>query len=341
MPEDPPPISSGHVAESPPSEDAPRYTLYTAADALRPQLPLDWVIQNLFSAGSISLLVGDPKSGKTYAALDAAVCVVLGEPWLSLATQAGNVLLVDEENGPRRMALRVGACLRGHGIDDPATPLFYISLARFNLLTGEDADLLRDAIIDTDARFVVIDALVDVMPGGDENAAGDVHRVFMGLRTIAAETDAAILVIHHTNKAGGYRGSSAMFGAVDALLTLKKTDKYFKFNLTASHDCEPFKFAAVGYWQMGAFNLVDVELVPEVVRLPKSHTYVLRFLAENGPSTTPTIQAHADTCSANTARLAVYKLTDKGLLERIDDGGRQSTATYALTETGREAVGRL
>ncbi len=68
------------------------------------------------------------------------------------------------------------------------------------------------AIRDVDAKLVIIDALADVMAGGDENSVKDTQPVFMQLRKIAEETGAAILVIHHVNKMGDYRGSTAIPG---------------------------------------------------------------------------------------------------------------------------------
>ena len=316
---------------------APRYTLHTAAEALEPQPPIDWIIDGLFSAGSVALLVGDPGTAKTYSMLDAAVCVALGEPWLTYTTSPGPVLVLDEESGPRRIARRLGDCLRGHD-GGPDTPVYYTTLERWNLRTGEDAQHLLGAIHETGARFVVVDALVDVMPGADENAVADVHPVFMALRSIAETTGAAIVVIHHTNKAGGYRGSSAMHGAVDLLLAVKKSGADVAFDVQKARDSELFAFAALGYWQDGRFWLVPVERQAERPVFAKAESYVLRYLGEHGTSNTTAITTHADTCSDSAARRAIYSLVSKGLAQRVDPGGQGSIARWELTDQGQEAV---
>lgn len=86
-----------------------------------------------------------------------------------------------------------------------------VSLAQFNLLkNSDDADLLTRLVLELDAKLVIIDALADVMLGGDENAVKDTQPVFANLRFIAELTGAAFIVIHHANKLGGYRGSTAI-----------------------------------------------------------------------------------------------------------------------------------
>lgn len=155
-----------------------RFIRRNAAYALGNQPPIDWVVENLFSAGSVSLIVGPPGSKKTYSMLSAAVCVATGENWLDFGTRKRPVLFVDEESGDQRMARRLGDALRGEHADE-TIPIEYISLAHFNLLNSSDAILLLDQVLEIGAGFVIIDALADIMPGGDENAVKDVQQVFI------------------------------------------------------------------------------------------------------------------------------------------------------------------
>ena len=83
-----------------------------------------------------------------------------------------------------------------------------------------DVDRFRDAILESHARLVIIDASADIMPGGDENSVQDTQPIFHCLRAIAEEAQCAIIVIHHSNRNGQYRGSSALKGAVDLMLMI-------------------------------------------------------------------------------------------------------------------------
>jgi hypothetical protein len=187
---------------------------------------------------------------------------------------------------------------------------------------------------------VVIDALADVMPGADENSVQDVQPLFMALRSIAEATQAALVVIHHKNKGGGYRGSTAMKGAVDLLLKVESRPDELRvaFESEKARDVGRIEFAALANFGEGIFNLSPAVVVQSGSTFPKSQRYVLRYLSEHGPATVDDIMGHADVCAGTTARKALYTLTDKGYTTRVDDGGRGAPATYDLTEQGKKKV---
>ena len=316
-------------------------TLYHASDALKPQAPLDWIVQDILSAGSVSMLVGDAGSGKTYMALDLAVSVARSKPWLGYAVNGGPVLWVDEESGNRRLSLRLGDVLRGHDAG-PETPIAYTTLNRFDLWQQGDVFALAAAILRHKARLVVFDALMELLPGRDENTVKDVLPGLLALRNIAEATGAALLVIHHANKAGGYRGSSAIKGAVDLLLTVEnngagvvtvKSDK--------ARDVDSVKFAALMNFGPDAFNLSPAIAQASKPVFGKGEKHVLLYLFQHGPASVETIAAAADICAPGTARNAVYTLAEKGLVARQDDGARGAAAVYQLTPAGQEQAGKL
>jgi len=322
-------------------QGAPRYTVHTAAEALEAQEPREDIVERLFSVGSVDLVVGEGGAKKTWAMLDAGVCVAQGTMWLGFETQQSAVLLIDEESGPRRLARRLGQVLRGHGAG-PQTPISYVTLAGFNFLQGqEDANELQKLIVLTRARLVVIDALSDVMLGGDENSVRDVAPVFHRLRQVAEATGAAIVVIHHCNKSGSYRGSSAMHGAVDLMLMVdsKPSESYIAFNVEKARDVEPHKFAAAANWVQGEtwqddlFNLTCASAIQGSDTYSKAERYVLRYLEEHGDSAMTDVKSHADSCSEESARRAVYSLADKQRIQRKNSGGHGAPAIYGLLDS--------
>ena len=321
-------------------EEAQRFKLHTAAEALREQEPTEWIVERLFSAGSVSLVVGEGGSKKTWAMLDMTVCVAQGVDWLGFMTQQAPVLFIDEESGPRRLARRLGQVLRGYGAG-AETPISYVTLAGFNFLQIEtDVNELQALIMGTEAKLVVIDALADVMLGGDENSVRDVQPVFHRLRQVAEVTGAAIVVIHHSNKTGGYRGSSAMHGAVDLMLKMdsRTGENYIAFDVEKARDVEPHKFAAAANWGDDMFNLTVASAIQSTDRYSKSERYVLRYLEEHGDSDMAAIKSHADSCSEESARRAVYSLADKGQVERKDTGGPGARAVYGLLDSEEEEL---
>jgi len=203
--------NAGPDGSKPPEKKRPRYVIRDAAYALQPKTPVEYIIEPIVRPGTPVLLVGDAGKYKTFIVLSMGVCVAAGKKWLNFQTRHSRVLIVDEENGDDIMRDRLGDMLRGELADDTAA-IEFVSMARFNLRDPKEAVLLQALIEKRNARMVIVDALMDLMPGADENTVKDVLPVFMRLRKIADDTGAAIVIIHHSNRGGSYRGSSAIKG---------------------------------------------------------------------------------------------------------------------------------
>jgi DNA-binding MarR family transcriptional regulator len=313
------------------------YTLHTAAEALQPQPPIEWVIDRLFSAASVAIIVGEPGSKKTYTMLDAAVCVAHGIPWLDFTTRQSPVLIIDEESGNRRMNRRLGEVLRGHRADDK-TPIYFTTLERFQPAEVADELAIEAAIEETGARFVIVDALADIMLGGDENSVKDIQPVMAALRRIAERTQAVIVLIHHINKGGTYRGSSAIKAAVDLMLVAqsKPDESAIDFSIDKARDVEPFKFAARAIFDGDQVYLSSAELTAKAEHFSKGELYVLRYLrAHGGEDALVEIAAHADTVTEGGAKNAARNLAGRGYVQRVDAGGERVKAVYGLTDKAR------
>lgn len=265
-----------------------RFDLFNASDALKPQPAVIWEVEKLAREASVSAVVGDPGCKKTWMLLDLAVCKAQGVKWLGLETRQSPVLIVDEESGHRRLNERLAKTLRGH-FADADTPVWYVSLSQLDLRNKMDAAALLQLVEVTQAKLVIIDALIDVMPGAKENLAEETQPVFLALRAIANRTGAAIFVIHHNNKGGSYRGTTAIAGAVDLLLTVKsQPDKsLIEFCLEKARDIEPFLLAAEARFGDDQFYLVETEhpkLREEASRQEGIEASICEALEENAPS---------------------------------------------------------
>lgn len=331
---------------APAQEQEPaRYAFFWADAALEPLPPIEWAIDKLFSVGSVNIMFGPPGTKKTWALLDAAVCMATGKDWLGMATLQGTALVIDEESGPQRLKRRLADVMRAH-CAGPATPLAVASLAAFNLREDQDAAELHKLITATGARLVIIDALADVMPGGDENAVKDVQPLMLRLRKIANQTQCAIVLIHHSNKAGDYRGSTALPGAVDCMVQVSSAtgSTNIDFEVVKSRDGEPFKFAAVARWleDPAQFHLIPSDPKQFTQKVAKNWAYVLRYMAASGGvATIKDIESNADSCTDKSARQGVYGLTGEGYLQRTDGGKQGTPATYAFTDKVQELLDLL
>ena len=319
------------------SEDKPpRYIIRNAAYGMQPQTPIEYIIDKLIGEGSVSLFYGEPGSKKTYTLLSLAVCVALGKLWLGFSVKPRKVLIIDEESGERRLTIRLAAAIRGE-LGNENVPIEFVSLAQFKLDDKEDSKEIEELIKERQAGLVIVDALTDVMDG-DENSKMDVQPVFTKVRGIAERTKAAIIIIHHSNRSGGYRGSSAIKGSLDLMIKIISEDKskWIEFKSEKTRDVEAVHFSAVANWTEDQFYLELAENQGINKKLSKSKAYVIRYIKEHGPSPLPDIQGAADVCSPQSARQAVYGLVEDGVLHRTnpDDKGQGVVAVYALTQDG-------
>jgi len=308
---------------------------HTAAEALRPRPPVDWLLDGRLRAGSVVVVAGDPGGGKTWLLLNLALCVATGAPWLGVKTKRAPVLWVDAESGMARMCDRVQAAMTGLHAPESAPFRFVTPSDRlFDLRKSADQDTLTAGVSETGAGLVIVDALVDVMPGGDENAVQDVGPLMLALRRLADVTGAAVVLIHHNNKAGGYRGSTAIAGAVDALLSLTTTtsaDGHRDVVLKAekARDTEPWTISARLNWSEGAFWTAPLvaDDRPQPQKLSPSQSAVINLLA-GGNATMETIKAGCSKPAA--AARAVYDLINAGKVRRVDGGGAGVAGVFAL-----------
>ncbi len=323
--------------------------ILTVGDALQPQPPIDWIVENLVSAGSVNIFYGEGGSKKTWALLDMAVCVANGEEWVGFKTCKSNVLIIDEESGRRRILRRLGDVARGHNADEQ-TPVHVISLAGFDLGDKDWITALMTQIVTTSSRLIIIDALADVMPGRDENLVKDVQPIFLALRQIAEIMQVAIIIIHHANKGkGDYRGSTAIKGALDLLMQVESDPKseLIAFKTTKARDTEPQDFAAniqfMTAMQPSMVWLISATAPKKKRKYPAGQEYVLRYLLKMGNSKIDDIEADADSCSSVTARKAVYTMVamNPPLVERTNTGGRGVPGEFQLTFEGQEEAKNL
>jgi hypothetical protein len=310
----------------------PRYIIRTPADWLKPHESINYVVDKILTEGSLAVFYGEPGAKKTYSLLYMAACVAAGIPYLNFKTTQKKVLIIDEESGERRLSYRLSEILRGENLSIDI-PMISISLAGFRLDDKNDAVILQALIEEYQAGFVVMDALADLMIG-DENSKKDTLPVFTRLKLIADKTGATIPLIHHSNKAGGYRGSSAIKGAVDHFYKVESEDgdNIVKFTSEKNRDGDPQKWAAAATWldAEGTFTMHPWTATKTEKKLSKSQRHVIEYLTEHGISAMPDITKSPSICSPEAARKAVYDLADMGIIRRTNPG--EYISSYELID---------
>lgn len=185
---------------------------------MRPPVPL---IPRLAWRGRTTLLAAAEKSGKSTLLGFLAAAASLGGAFLDQPCAPSTVLIVSLEESISDLARR----LRHFGA--LATRVHIID--RLISEGGAPARLaqLRQHALEIKADLVIIDTLAAYASSSidDENDATQMHAVVQHLTGLAHEMAVSIMIAHHARKAGGYRGSSAIGGAVDVIAEMTVPDE--------------------------------------------------------------------------------------------------------------------
>lgn len=183
-----------------------------------------WAVPGVIPEG-LTLLVGGPKIGKSWFALNLAVAIALGGTALSnVDVSAGDVLYLALEDPPRRLQSRLVSVLEGH--PGPARLTLDTAAGRGAEATEQVRLWLDDH---PEARLVVVDVLAKVRPvdGTDDRYAAD-YRTSSVFKSLADEYGVAVLVVHHTRKQQGddfvdlISGTNGLAGAADTVCVLRR-----------------------------------------------------------------------------------------------------------------------
>ena len=326
------PVVDDHSEPIEPTE-RPRYIVRDAAYFLSERPKVVKLVGDWIEAGSVGLVVGLEGAKKTWAMIDLSICTAGGKSWLGMPVKQGPVLFIDEESGDERLSNRMEMTMKGEMVDNDI-PIYSVSLAQFNLLKNPSDVFEIITLIQTyHAKLVIIDALADVMLGGDENAVKDTQPVFAALSKIAAVTGAEIVVIHHLNKGGGYRGYTAIAGAIDTMLLIesKPESNIITFNSKKNRDGMPLKFAGEAVWIEGQFYIKQSD-VAERVFLTKAQQYALDYFREQGEATLKQLTDYADDLySSDSLKKAIQYLISQDYLTRTNTGGSgRAEAIYGI-----------
>ncbi|MEL7167906.1 MAG: AAA family ATPase [Bacteroidota bacterium] len=321
-----------------------RFKLLTFADASKPRPRRMEVVEGLIHDASVNLIFGEGATKKTYLCVDLGAAVAMGTPWLGRKTTQSSTLLVDEESGQRRLLDRFQAVGAARHLPSDA-PMYATSLAGLDLYgSDEDATKLEELVSKLHAGLVIIDSLSMISGKADENATADMGRVMQTLRVMADRTGAAFVVIHHSNRARGYRGASKIRDAVDLALEVKSklnaptvsisTDKARDIAPTTLHAHVRFENDERGAAAKVFITVADRPEEKDPVPKGVGEKHVVQYLKLHGPSLKEDVKARAEetgVCAPGTAATAVHSLVEKGLVKRTDDGPSGKTGTYDLS----------
>jgi hypothetical protein len=187
--------------------------------------PVSWLVPGWLPAGSVGMIYGPPKVGKSTVAVHVALSLALGRsPFGGRRPRRPlRVLFVMAERG-NLTTDRVRAWCRREGVDVPDT--FSTMNVRRLFLGGPgglDVQAFAGVLDEVRPDLVIIDTLSRTIRGVDENSAEAMTMVWENVDHLCSRLDGgAVLMVHHTGKdvAKGSRGSSVSNAEGDGSLAV-------------------------------------------------------------------------------------------------------------------------
>jgi DNA-binding transcriptional ArsR family regulator len=183
----------------------------------------DWLIAGLMPSSTTALLYAEAGTGKTLLTNSLIKAIAGGENWNGYPTKPGKVLYVQTDEPEVNTA---------HNLKEAG----FASIPNANLTLYfkwqfDQTAQLREQIAEEKPVLVVIDSLTSSNRTATvEEKSVEYGRGLYELRDLAMEFGCAILVLHHENKNGGVRGTTAIKANVSEVWHLKRCDK-----LSANH----------------------------------------------------------------------------------------------------------
>jgi len=206
----------------------------------------EWLIDRHVCKKGFAVLAAPSGAGKTFIALDYALCVAKGLPYLGkYPVKCGPVVYVVSE-GLSGIKQRIKAWMKfNEQIDIPKN--IVIVPSSFSFLT-DDAHKGLGVVIEKDLQaspvLMVIDTLARNFLGGDENTSKDMGKFVSTVDYFRDHYGASVLAIHHTGVGEKMRerGSSALRGACDTMVILewKKHHRCCVVHCEKQKDAEEF-----------------------------------------------------------------------------------------------------
>jgi RecA-family ATPase len=199
--------------------------------------PMHWAIRGLVEQAGFVILGGEPKTSKSWVALEWAISFssgteAFGDLNFTTPNVEGPVALFMMEDGISNIQARVSALSRSKGLDPSKLPMNYRFRQSLNLSDSGHVDWciksLGSIMSKSEPGLVIFDPLRNIHTE-DENDSKAMTKVTDSVRKIRDATGASIVITHHLRKptkgdamspGHAIRGTGALYGACDGLVCM-------------------------------------------------------------------------------------------------------------------------
>lgn len=300
-----------------------------------------FVIDEFIREGSLTILAGDPKCGKSSFATGIAMAVAAGKPFASRTTHQGAVLWVAGEEDIRE---RMNVIYESPAFDE-SLPIF-TCFDQLDIDTEEGLDSIQKWMRQTEAKLLVIDSLHACITGRSLSDGRAARKSLMPLKKFCGFYELACIVIHHSS---GRKGEARVAESSQLAAT---ASQFWLFTSRRSENREGRTITVASRGRGDYANQTHRFHSPNPTTyeatadrewtLPVPYQSVwfwscLAAFATKGDLNVYEVQAlhgHAE----GTVRNSFSRLKNLGYIEKV--GTRDEAATYRATPEGIAAVCR-
>jgi hypothetical protein len=333
--------------------------------------PAKYVVRLYVKQRATGILYGEPDSGKTTIVVDLVRAVICEQPtWCGQDVLVHGAVAWIAGEWPENFAYMLWGHERETGWKQKHD--LYLLPGQVALSNAADVDELVAAVkaCPSKVEIIVVDTLSKNFGQGDPDKGVDMQRFLSNCERIAHETDAAVLVIHHTGwDTSRMRGSSVAKGNVPTMLRVepdalpggelgaKLTNEKLKSRKKGAKSL--FKLVqeevtavvhgelttveyVVAQWvspsEIGS-GPIDLTQVDELIELDEMTQKVWTALYRNGGRMKVNDLLEAvglDKKKKQPVRTALTRLAEKGCIEeKVDESDRYKATDYWLTAWGK------
>jgi len=176
--------------------------------------PRTWLVRGVWPEGAYGVHGAEPKAGKTWNALDLAVAVASGTPWLGRfeVDLPGPVLVFTGEGGEGNVVRRLRAIAADHGVRAEELPITVCTRVPHLNDVGQVAELAQQ--LETSRPVLaIIDPLYLAARGGDGRDLYAMGALLEAAQHACDGVGAALVVVTHFNRQREVKGAARFTGA--------------------------------------------------------------------------------------------------------------------------------
>jgi hypothetical protein len=314
-------------------QDAELFPVVRACQIERETVSESWLIEDLWTRSAVGWVAGQPKSLKSWTALEMAVSVSSGTPCLRRykVQERGAALVYLAEDSLPAVRERLEALSSQRALPLDALDLHVITAGSMRLDRSRDQLRLQKTARLLAPRLLVLDPLIRIHRA-DENSSGEVSGLLAYLRELQRELDLAVVVVHHVRKNAGssqtvgqaLRGSSDLHAWSDSALYLRR--KGDDVLVTIEHRSAPAP-APITLRLADGSGPPRLQLLEGEKNAPGKHVSVeeriFQCLKEASPLTRSGLRERLSMRNERLSR-ALERLQEARLIERTTDGWQLS-----------------